>query len=324
MFILQKKKWNLSENNVTPETLYINRRKLIKNSLIYSASAFSYFAGLNIATGTDKENFATSAYNPKRNNKFRVERDITPEKINNTYNNFYEFGSHKEIWRNSKKLITSPWSIVIDGMVKKEKKIDILNLLKIMPLEERVYRHRCVEAWAMTVPWSGFQLSNLINFADTINNPKYIQFETFLNPKVANGQKQYWYPWPYTESLTLAEAMNELSFIVTGAYGKKLVTQHGAPLRLAIPWKYGFKSIKSIVRITFTNKKPKSFWEQLQPKEYGFWANVNPEYDHPRWSQKSERLLGNNQRVPTKIYNGYGEFVANLYSEMPQKRNLFM
>ena len=198
-------------------------------------------------------------------------------------------------------------------MVAKPLEIGIDDLLKKMPLEERLYRHRCVEAWSMTIPWSGFPFAKLVELAQPLGSAKYVKMQTFLNPKVASGQRQNWYPWPYIEGLTIAEATNDVAFLVTGAYGHPLAKQHGAPLRLAGPWKYGFKSVKSIVHFTFTDVRPKSFWESLQASEYGFWANVNPEVPHPRWSQATERVLGTDERIPTKLFNGYGEYVASLY-----------
>ena len=175
----------------------------------------------------------------------------------------------------------------------------------------------------MAVPWSGITMKSVVDFARPTSDAKYVRFETFHDPNIASGQRQSWYPWPYVESITIEEARNELAFLATGIYGKPIPNQNGAPIRLVIPWKYGFKGIKSIRRITFTDEQPVSFWTELQPKEYGFWANVNPEHPHPRWSQATERLLGSGERVPTQIYNGYGDWVAPLYAAMPQKRSLF-
>jgi sulfoxide reductase catalytic subunit YedY len=183
-----------------------------------------------------------------------------------------------------------------------------------------VYRHRCVEAWAMVVPWTGFQLSELLKLAAPLGSAKYVRFETAAVPSVMPGLRQSWYPWPYVEGCTIQEAANELSFMVVGAYGKPLPPQNGGPLRVHFPWKYGFKSGKSLVRVILTDERPKSFWEQIQPQEYGFWANVNPEVPHPRWSQASERMLGTGERVPTRIFNGYGEFVAGLYEGLQGER----
>jgi sulfoxide reductase catalytic subunit YedY len=201
--------------------------------------------------------------------------------------------------------------------------VDIDDLLKKMPLEERLYRHRCVEAWSFTVPWSGFPLAALVDMAKPLGSAKYLKMTTFLDPKMAPEQNKFFYPWPYVEGLTMAEAANDLAFMVTGMYGKPVPKQDGAPLRLATPWKYGFKSVKSIVHFEFTDKRPLSYWEQLQSSEYGFWANVNPEVPHPRWSQATERVLGTDQRMPTLMWNGYGEFVAAIYDGLKGEK-LFM
>jgi sulfoxide reductase catalytic subunit YedY len=208
-------------------------------------------------------------------------------------------------------------------MVTKELTVDAEELIRKLPIEERLYRFRCVEAWSMTVPWSGFPLKALIDFAQPTSNAKYLVMQTFSRPQEASGQKQFWYPWPYTEGLTMAEATSELAFIATGVYGKPLPKQNGAPLRLAVPWKYGFKSVKSVVRFTFTDKRPKTFWEGLAADEYGFWANVNPMVAHPRWSQATEEVVGTGRRIPTQLFNGYGEQVAGLYKDLGGEK-LFM
>jgi sulfoxide reductase catalytic subunit YedY len=242
-----------------------------------------------------------------------LDRPITDEAINTTYNNYYEFGSAKTISRAAQALKLRPWTVKIDGMVEKPQEIGIDDLLARMPLEERLYRHRCVEAWSMAIPWSGFPLARLVELARPLGSARYLRMETFLDPSVASGQRATWYPWPYVEGLTMAEATNELAFLVTGAYGKPVSKSQGAPLRLALPWKYGFKSIKSITRFSFTDQRPKSFWEALQPAEYGFWANINPEVPHPRWSQASEEVIGTGERRPTLLFNGYGDYVAGIY-----------
>ena len=208
----------------------------------------------------------------------------------------------------------------IDGLVDKPVEIAIDDLIRKMPLEERLYRHRCVEAWSMAVPWTGFPLASLVAMASPTADARYIVMQTFKDPGQAPGQKQFWYPWPYTEGLTVEEAGNDLAFMVTGVYGKPLANQFGAPLRLAVPWKYGFKSVKAIDRITFTKERPKTFWEALQSSEYGFWANVNPEVSHPRWSQAQERVLGTGEMRPTLLFNGYGEYVADLYKNLKGER----
>lgn len=244
---------------------------------------------------------------------------VTPSRITSVYNNYYEFfsgfGTSKSIWKQAQALPLRPWRLEIDGLVEKPLTFEIDDLLATMPLEERIYRHRCVETWAMTVPWSGFPLAALVKRAAPLSSAKYLRFETFNNPEVAIGQRETRYPWPYIEGLTIAEASNDLAFMATGVYGQPLPKQMGAPLRLALPWKYGFKSAKGLVRITFTDQQPVSFWEQLNRREYGFWANVNPEIPHPRWSQASEQDIGTGERRPTLPYNGYAEQVASLYSD---------
>jgi len=206
-------------------------------------------------------------------------------------------------------------------MVEKPFEIGIDDLIRKVGIEERLYRMRCVEAWSMTIPWSGFQMSKLVELAKPLSSAKYLRMETFLDKSVAPGQRQTWFPWPYVEGVTIEEAINELAFLVTGTYGKPAPKQHGAPLRLALPWKYGFKSIKSVVRFSFTDKRPKSYWEDLQSSEYGFWADVNPEVSHPRWSQATEEILGTGgERKPTLLFNGYGEYVAGLYKGLESER----
>jgi sulfoxide reductase catalytic subunit YedY len=256
------------------------------------------------------------------NDTYKAGRAITPEKYSTTYNNYYEFSDSKNLWRDAQAMKQRPWTIAIDGMVSKPRTIDIDDLLKQVKLEERVYRHRCVETWAMTVPWTGFALSQLVKLADPLSGAKYVAFQTGRD-KSMSGLEAPFYPWPYTEGLTMAEATNDLAFLSTGMYGKPVPPQNGGPIRLTVPWKYGFKSAKAIVKVTFTDKKPATFWESIGPSEYGFWANVNPDVPHPRWSQASETLLGTNERVPTQIYNGYGEYVAGLYTGL-QDQKLFM
>ncbi|MEE2721535.1 MAG: protein-methionine-sulfoxide reductase catalytic subunit MsrP [Pseudomonadota bacterium] len=321
MLIRSKPNWVLPESAATDETYFLNRRELCKSIAAGSIlAAVTPIVGASPAFAAKSDDPSAGLYPANRNDAYTLDRDITPEKITTTYNNFYEFGSHKNIWRAAQKLNTRPWEVTIDGMVEKEQKVDIDTLLKAMPLEERLYRHRCVEAWAIAVPWTGFPMKALIDFAKPSGGAKYVVMETFHDKKTAPGQRQFWYPWPYLEAITIEEAANELSMIGTGAYGKPMPKQNGAPLRLVVPWKYGFKQIKSVVRFHFTANRPKSFWEQIQPREYGFWANVNPEVDHPRWSQATERLLGTGKRVPTLLYNGYAEQVAGLYANMKGQR----
>ena len=247
---------------------------------------------------------------------------MTEEKYATTYNNYYEFSEDKNLWRAAQALKQRPWTIKLDGMLKQPRTIGIDDLLKQVSLEERIYRHRCVEAWAMTVPWTGFPLSQLLKIAEPLGSAKYVVFET-AQDKVMPGLDTPFYPWPYVEGVTIDEAGNDLAFISTGLYGKPLPPQNGGPIRLTLPWKYGFKSAKAIVKITFTDKRPTTFWEAIGPSEYGFWANVNPAVPHPRWSQATERLLGSDERVPTQIFNGYAEQVAALYADRKNEK-LFM
>lgn len=323
MLIKRKRGWEMPDSAATPESVYLNRRQLIKGvaagSLIAAASSLLPFAR---ARAEDADP-SVKLYPAKMNDKYKLDRPLTDEKYSTQYNNYYEFGTDKNIWKNAQKLPIRPWMVKIDGMVEKPFELGIDDLLAKMPLETRLYRHRCVEAWSMSVPWSGFPLKALVEMAKPMSGALFVQMQTFMNPKVADGQSEFFYPWPYTEGLTMAEATNELAFIATGMYGHPIAKQNGAPLRLATPWKYGFKSVKSIVSFTFTDKRPTTFWEKLGPSEYGFWANVNPEVAHPRWSQATEKVLGTNERVPTLIYNGYGEYVADLYKNNPAK-NLFM
>ena len=318
MFLKKNKVWNLKESSITSESVFNSRRKIIKNltigSLVVSSASLIPFRAFS------------SFYPPITNNFYKVDRSLTKESLATTYTNFYEFGSSKNIWRRAAQLKTDPWLLTIDGLVNKPLTIDVNDLLKkIGGIEERVYRFRCVEAWSMTVPWAGFPVNKIISLVEPKTDAKFVKFETFFNPDIAPGQKQKWYPWPYQEGITVEEAKNDLSFIATGIYGKKLPNQNGAPLRLILPWKYGFKSIKSIVKISFVNKRPIGLWEKLAPKEYGFWANVNPNIPHPRWSQRSEQQLGVDGRIPTVIYNGYGDHVASMYNKLEKslQNNLF-
>ncbi|HRY02406.1 MAG TPA: protein-methionine-sulfoxide reductase catalytic subunit MsrP [Beijerinckiaceae bacterium] len=317
MLIKTARPWDIPESGATPEHLFFNRRALLAGAGAIGGA----LAAPRLARAA--EDPSAALYPAPRNEAYKLDRAVTPEKVNAHYNNFYEFGMSKNIADAAAALKTRPWSVKIDGLCNAPQEIAIDDLIKRMQIEERLYRHRCVEAWSMTIPWTGFPLSKIVALADPKPEAKYVRFETFKDPKVAPGQRQIWYPWPYTEGVTVEEAKNDLAFMVTGAYGKPLLNQFGAPIRLALPWKYGFKSIKSIVRISFVAEKPKSYWEQLQGSEYGFWANVNPQVPHPRWSQATEEVIGTGNRVPTQLYNGYAEQVAGLYKSMPQDRALF-
>ncbi|MEQ8968546.1 MAG: protein-methionine-sulfoxide reductase catalytic subunit MsrP [Azospirillaceae bacterium] len=328
MLIKSKRGWELPESAATPEAAFVNRRAFLARAGLAGAGLAGALAGLPGGARAQDGGARPTAdlYPAERNTAFTVDRAITDEETATTYNNFYEFGSHKQIWRAAQEMPLEPWTVTIDGLVEEERTVDVYELIRAMPIEERVYRLRCVEAWAMTIPWSGFPMKALVDYCRPLGSAKYVRMQTFGDADWAGGFRQFWYPWPYTEGLTMAEATNELAFMGTGAYGKPMPRQNGAPLRLITPWKYGFKSIKSLVRISFTEERPVSFWEEIQSNEYGFWANVNPEVPHPRWSQATERLLPSDEKVPTRIYNGYGEWVAGLYEtiEVENRRTLFM
>lgn len=308
MLIRIPRGWEIPERDATPETLAFGRRAALKAA-----------AGLG-AAGIGLPALAQEALPATRNGRYAAGREITAERDATTYNNFYEFGADKGIHRAAQKLPQRPWTIRVDGLVDRPREFGIEDLLKAMPIEERVYRLRCVEAWSMVVPWTGFPLSALLEQVGPQAGARYVRFETAALPAVMPGLRQAWYPWPYIEGCTIEEAMNELSFMVVGAYGKPLAPQNGGPIRFHQPWKYGFKAGKSLVKVSLVAQRPKSFWEAIQPSEYGFWANVNPEVPHPRWSQASERVLGSGERVPTQLLNGYGEWVAGLYSGLQKER----
>ena len=315
MLIRQRKPWEIAGLHATPEAAFLNRRTLMQGALLAGGSGlFSAFSAS--AAFAEAQDPTANLYPAKRNPAYTLGRALTPESVNANYNNFYEYGTSKRIAAAAQQLKTRPWSVKVDGLVEKPMTFAIDDLIRAFPLEERLYRHRCVEAWAMTIPWTGIPLKAFVEKMKPHTGVQYIRFETFNDPNMAPGQEVPFDPWPYVEGLTMAEAMSDLPLLVTGAYGKPLLKQFGAPIRLAVPWKYGFKSIKSITKITFTNTRPKTFWEELGSTEYGFWANVNPAVPHPRWSQATERVLGTMDRVPTVIFNGYGEQVAGLYKDI--------
>lgn len=312
MHYLRRPSWWLPESAATPEQVFWNRRKFLMAGAAVAGAA---------ALGGAEPSHAMQAGapfspSPKRNSSYNAGRAITPESVNSSYNNFYEFGSSKDIHQKAQALPSEDWTLKIDGMVANPVELSIEDLIARAPVEERVVRHRCVEAWSMVVAWIGFPVSALRSIVEPMGSARYVRFESFEDSDVAPGQRTSFYPWPYVEGLTIDEAMNDLAFLVVGAYGKVLPKQFGAPIRLHLPWKYGFKSNKSLTRISFTDRKPKGFWEEINDDEYGFWANVNPEVSHPRWSQANERVLGADNRIPTQIYNGYGDQVAGMYSGM--------
>lgn len=311
-----KRPWELGENDVTPEALFVERRKLLGGAAGALAAGLVGLPKTASAAVPTIEKLLPAKANPA----FPATEQITPEHDATNYNNFYEFGFDKAIQPEASKLKVSPWAIVVDGLVDKPFKIDIDDLLKKVTLEERIYRHRCVETWSAVVPWTGFPLAELVAMASPRAEAKFLQMESFSAPDVARQQRAARYPWPYTEGLSIAEAKNDMAFLAVGMYGKPMPNQNGAPIRLAVPWKYGFKAVKSIVRFSFVAKRPRTFWEDLGPQEYGFWANINPKVAHPRWSQATERRLGTNETVPTLLYNGYEAQVAELYRGMEKER----
>ena len=291
---------DLKENDVTDEHIFLNRRTLLAR-----------LSGVGLSAALGASAAAQDQLEPN-----------TWEDITN-YNNFYEFGTQKDDpKRYAGALTTKPWSVEISGLVDRPGAYDLEDILKQMTIEERIYRFRCVEAWSMVVPWNGFELTDLLNVAGVQSSAKYVAFETLYRPEEMRGQRMRVLDWPYVEGLRLDEAMHPLTIMATGIYGRDIPNQNGAPLRLVVPWKYGFKSIKSIVKITLTETEPPTSWNKANPREYGFYSNVNPEVDHPRWSQASERPLGGGlfaKRVPTRMFNGYADDVSDLYSGMDLK-----
>lgn len=310
---MSARKWHSPTwSEVTPKSSFLTRRALI------AGAGGAAFTGA-MAAGPLQAKVAAVPSGYSTDQAANSLEEIT------TYNNFYEFGWDKsDPSRNAHQLTIDPWSVRIDGMVDRPGTYGLEDILSKVTLEERIYRFRCVEAWAMVIPWIGFELSALLNRAGVAAGAKYVAFETLLRPEEMPGQRSGGIDWPYREGLRLDEAMNPLAILATGLYGEEMLKQNGAPIRLVVPWKYGFKSIKSIVGITLTDKEPVTTWKSLQPKEYGFYANVNPEVDHPRWSQASERVIGAglfSARKPTEMFNGYGEQVAGLYSGMDLAKN---
>jgi len=306
------------ENNVTPEGLYLNRRKFIAGTAGLTAGAVGLGTVGNVFAADERSlealDYSKTSYDPGE--------ALTPEAAITNYNNYYEFGTGKDdpaanAWR----LKPKPWSVKVDGMVDKPVAYAFEDLVDMKSLEERIYRLRCVEAWSMVVPWIGVPLSAILNKIGVQSDARYVAFETLADRQQMPGIRRRVLDWPYVEGLTLAEAMNPLTFVAVGLYGKEIPNQNGAPLRLVVPWKYGYKSIKSIVRIRLTDSEPPTSWKQSAPREYGFYSNVNPLVDHPRWSQSRERRIGEFGRRKTLMFNGYGEQVAHLYAGMDLQAN---
>jgi len=299
-------------SEITPKQVYLSRRDFMKAATVAASAAL--LAACAPSAADEVQNLKpdpTSDAADELGNTVNTYSDIT------NYNNYYEFTVDKQqVADESRGFTTSPWTIEVGGLVNNPKTYGIEDLLKLLPQEERIYRLRCVEAWSMVIPWQGFTLASLLNMVEPTSDAKYVRFETVYRPEEMRGQKSELYPWPYQEGLRLDEAMHDLTFLATGLYGEPNVPQNGAPIRLVVPWKYGFKSIKSIVKIELVAEEPDTLWNDIAPNEYGFYANVNPNVDHPRWSQATERRIGELNRRPTLPFNGYGEQVAALYEGM--------
>jgi methionine sulfoxide reductase catalytic subunit len=320
--MLIKRPDDVASSEITPHKLYLDRRKFIKQAGLVGASmlAAQFHSGLSAADGTipvgNKLPFVKSSLSTQG-------EELTPLKDVTAYNNFYEFGSDKDDpARNAGSLRTTPWTITVEGDVKKPKAVyDVDSIIKMHPsLEERVYRMRCVEAWSMVIPWIGIPLSSVIKALEPTGKARYVAFETLYDPRQMPGQRRSVLQWPYVEGLRMDEAMHPLAILAVGLYGEKLPNQDGAPIRLIVPWKYGFKGIKSIVKIRFVQSQPPTTWNISAPQEYGFFANVNPNVDHPRWSQAKERRIGEFFKRKTLMFNGYADQVANLYSGMDLRK----
>jgi sulfoxide reductase catalytic subunit YedY len=303
----------IQPSEVTPEHVYLSRRRFIGGMGALLAHSLALSAcGSREPTAVPAP---TVSYTPSADGD-ELGRSLTSFEAVTNYNNFYEFSFRKEdVASRAKNLTTSPWLVEVSGLVRNPKTFGLEDLLAF-PQEERIYRMRCVEAWSMVIPWMGFPLGSLLREVEPLSQAKYVRFETLYDPEQMPGQKSPGYAWPYLEGLRLDEAMHDLTILATGLYGRTLLPQNGAPVRLVVPWKYGFKSIKSIVRIELVEEMPVSLWMAAAPHEYGFFANVNPEVNHPRWSQATERVIGEGERIPTLLFNGYGDQVAHLYDGM--------
>lgn len=332
MLIRRKKKSDLKESDLTPESIYKSRREILKKmgmaSIAFSAPTHANFFDFFDFSDNKTKIFQRSPLEGIKTN-YGTLLQLTPESKVLSYNNFYEFGTSKtDPEKNSQSFTVDPWKLEITGLVNKPFSLNYEDLFKRFPIEERAYRMRCVEAWSMNIPWLGFQLSKLIKQADPLGSAKFVAFQTIYDPKQMPGQDSRilggGLRYPYVEGLRMDEAMNPLTILSVGLYGQTLAPQNGAPIRLVVPWKYGFKGIKSIVKIHIVESQPPSTWHILAPDEYGFYANVNPNVDHPRWSQSTERFIGqgsifSSRRQPTLPFNGYAEEVASLYKGMNLK-----
>ncbi len=309
----------ISSSEITPESLFWQRRRFIKHMLVGSGAVLAGCVTADQAT-SGGDAVEVDGPGPVQGQSDELGDALTSYTAVTGYNNFYEFTTDKEgVASAAASFVARPWSVVVDGMVQNPGEFALEDLLAIES-EERIYRLRCVEGWSMVIPWYGFPLHRLLSKVEPTASAKYVRFETLHDPARMPGQNEPWYQWPYVEGLRLDEAMHDLTLMATGVYGKDLPNQNGAPLRLAVPWKYGFKSIKSIVRITLTDEQPTSLWMAAAPWEYGFYANVNPRVDHPRWSQADERRIGESGRRQTLMFNGYADEVASLYTGMDLRK----
>jgi len=316
MPILIQRPSDILPSEITPETVYRGRRSFIRAA---AAAGLLGAAGLPLASG-DARADTVRLFGVKKS-PLSIDEKQTPYDVVTSYNNYYEFGTDKsDPAENAGRLKTAPWSIAVEGEVKKPKTFDLDELMKLAALEERVYRLRCVEGWSMVVPWAGYPLNELIKRVEPTGNAKYVEFVTLADPKQMPGVRSPVLDWPYVEGLRLDEAMHPLTLLTLGVYGQTLPNQNGAPVRVIIPWKYGFKSGKSLVKIRFVEKEPQTAWMRAGPSEYGFYSNVNPDVDHPRWSQATERRLGEIAKRKTLLFNGYGEQVASMYAGMDLKK----
>ncbi|QSX35309.1 protein-methionine-sulfoxide reductase catalytic subunit MsrP [Shewanella avicenniae] len=328
--ISKRPSWEIADNEVTPQSVFSSRRKIIKSlglgSIAASLPGYVQAGIFDLFGGEGQPDFVTSTLQFANNTQFQATDEKTPYSKVIRHNNFYEFGTGKQDpYVNAQGFKVNPWQLNISGLVDKPLQLDYQALFSKLPLEQRTYRFRCVEAWSMVIPWIGFPLASLLKLAGVQPSAKYVAFETLFDPEQMPGQRNRLMGggihYPYVEGLRLDEAMNDLAFVAVGLYDQTLTPQSGAPVRIVLPWKYGFKSIKSIVNIRLLDKQPPTSWNQLAPNEYGFFANVNPQVDHPRWSQASERRIGPGgmlaaERIDTQLFNGYAEQVANLYTGM--------
>jgi sulfoxide reductase catalytic subunit YedY len=319
--MLIRKAPDLTYADVTPKSVYLDRRNFLRAMGIVSAAAFAGKGLFDLALPPQTVLAATKLTGLAKSSFSTTEKQNTYQDVTH-YNNFYEFGTDKsDPAKNSQNFRTAPWTVSVEGEVKKPRKFTTDEIFKIAPLEERIYRHRCVEAWSIVVPWIGFSFSNLVKLVEPTPNAKFVAFESYFDPRQMPEAKYAGIDFPYVEGLRMNEAMNPLALLCVGMYGGTLPPQDGAPVRITLPWKYGFKSAKSLVKIKFQEKMPPTTWNRLASNEYGFYANVNPTVDHPRWSQAKERRLGEFFKRPTLMFNGYGDQVAAMYNGMDLKKN---